>query len=129
MTPDEERASYQQSIESIQRATGTRPVGLDDSARSVSSCDVNLMKGFSRGCCNFEFAELRRAWHPESPPVTNRHSGRQVFIYIAPVVRKLHRIWSTKSVIQGSTTMSVGCKQAPQVGTRYLGREFPKLTF
>ena len=29
MTPDEERASYQQSIESIQRATGTRPVGFN----------------------------------------------------------------------------------------------------
>jgi len=28
MTP-EERASYQQSIESIQRATGTRPVGFN----------------------------------------------------------------------------------------------------
>jgi hypothetical protein len=48
MTPDEERASYQQSIETIPRATGTRPVGLDDSARSVSTCDVSLMKGFSR---------------------------------------------------------------------------------
>lgn len=29
MTPDEERASYQRSIESIQRATGTRPVGFN----------------------------------------------------------------------------------------------------
>lgn len=29
MTPEEERASYQQSIESIQRATGTRPVGFN----------------------------------------------------------------------------------------------------
>ncbi|WP_260736017.1 polysaccharide deacetylase family protein [Tunturiibacter lichenicola] len=29
MTPDEERAAYQQSIESIQRATGTRPVGFN----------------------------------------------------------------------------------------------------
>src|SRR5271155_3293438 len=29
MTPDEERASYQQSIDSIQRATGTRPVGFN----------------------------------------------------------------------------------------------------
>jgi peptidoglycan/xylan/chitin deacetylase (PgdA/CDA1 family) len=29
MTPDEERASYQQSIESIERATGTRPVGFN----------------------------------------------------------------------------------------------------
>src|ERR1700686_3738610 len=29
MTPDEERASYQQSIVSIQRATGTRPVGFN----------------------------------------------------------------------------------------------------
>jgi peptidoglycan/xylan/chitin deacetylase (PgdA/CDA1 family) len=29
MTPDEERASYRQSIESIQRATGTRPVGFN----------------------------------------------------------------------------------------------------
>jgi len=28
MTPEEERASYQQSIESIERATGTRPVGF-----------------------------------------------------------------------------------------------------
>jgi peptidoglycan/xylan/chitin deacetylase (PgdA/CDA1 family) len=29
MTPEEERASYQQSIESIERATGTRPVGFN----------------------------------------------------------------------------------------------------
>ena len=29
MTPEEERLSYQQSIESIQRATGTRPVGFN----------------------------------------------------------------------------------------------------
>jgi peptidoglycan/xylan/chitin deacetylase (PgdA/CDA1 family) len=29
MTPDEERASYQQGIESIQRATATRPVGFN----------------------------------------------------------------------------------------------------
>jgi len=29
MTPEEERASYQQSIDSIQRATGTRPVGFN----------------------------------------------------------------------------------------------------
>jgi peptidoglycan/xylan/chitin deacetylase (PgdA/CDA1 family) len=29
MTPEEERASYQQSIESIVRATGTRPVGFN----------------------------------------------------------------------------------------------------
>src|SRR5258708_3182563 len=29
MTPEEERVSYQQSIESIQRATGTRPVGFN----------------------------------------------------------------------------------------------------
>jgi len=29
MTPDEERVSYQQSIESIERATGTRPVGFN----------------------------------------------------------------------------------------------------
>ena len=29
MTPEEERASYGQSIESIQRATGTRPVGFN----------------------------------------------------------------------------------------------------
>jgi peptidoglycan/xylan/chitin deacetylase (PgdA/CDA1 family) len=29
MTPEEERTSYQQSIESIQRATGTRPVGFN----------------------------------------------------------------------------------------------------
>jgi peptidoglycan/xylan/chitin deacetylase (PgdA/CDA1 family) len=29
MTPDEERASYQQSIQSIERATGTRPVGFN----------------------------------------------------------------------------------------------------
>ena len=29
MTPEEERASYEQSIESIQRATGTRPVGFN----------------------------------------------------------------------------------------------------
>src|SRR3982074_2058257 len=29
MTPNEERASYQQSIESIERATGTRPVGFN----------------------------------------------------------------------------------------------------
>jgi peptidoglycan/xylan/chitin deacetylase (PgdA/CDA1 family) len=29
MTPEEERVSYQQSIESIERATGTRPVGFN----------------------------------------------------------------------------------------------------
>src|SRR5205807_9066308 len=29
MTPEEERVSYQQSIESIKRATGTRPVGFN----------------------------------------------------------------------------------------------------
>ena len=29
MTPEEERASYQQSIESIERVTGTRPVGFN----------------------------------------------------------------------------------------------------
>jgi peptidoglycan/xylan/chitin deacetylase (PgdA/CDA1 family) len=29
MTPEEERASYQRSIESIERATGTRPVGFN----------------------------------------------------------------------------------------------------
>jgi peptidoglycan/xylan/chitin deacetylase (PgdA/CDA1 family) len=29
MTPEEERSSYQQSIDSIQRATGTRPVGFN----------------------------------------------------------------------------------------------------
>jgi peptidoglycan/xylan/chitin deacetylase (PgdA/CDA1 family) len=29
MTPEEERASYQQSIQSIERATGTRPVGFN----------------------------------------------------------------------------------------------------
>src|ERR1700719_538099 len=29
MSPDEERASYQQNIESIQRATGTRPVAFN----------------------------------------------------------------------------------------------------
>ena len=29
MSPEEERASYQQSIESIERATGTRPVGFN----------------------------------------------------------------------------------------------------
>jgi peptidoglycan/xylan/chitin deacetylase (PgdA/CDA1 family) len=29
MTPEEERASYQQSIKSIERATGTRPVGFN----------------------------------------------------------------------------------------------------
>ena len=29
MTPEEERASYQESIESIERATGTRPVGFN----------------------------------------------------------------------------------------------------
>ena len=29
MTPEEERASYQKSIESIERATGTRPVGFN----------------------------------------------------------------------------------------------------
>jgi peptidoglycan/xylan/chitin deacetylase (PgdA/CDA1 family) len=29
MTPEEERASYQQSIESIERATGTRPAGFN----------------------------------------------------------------------------------------------------
>src|SRR5258708_11705634 len=29
MTPEEERASYQQSIESIERATGTRPLGFN----------------------------------------------------------------------------------------------------
>jgi peptidoglycan/xylan/chitin deacetylase (PgdA/CDA1 family) len=29
MTPEEERASYQQSIESIERATGTRPIGFN----------------------------------------------------------------------------------------------------
>jgi peptidoglycan/xylan/chitin deacetylase (PgdA/CDA1 family) len=29
MTPDEERVSYQQSIESIERATGTRPIGFN----------------------------------------------------------------------------------------------------
>src|SRR5713101_7456141 len=29
MTPEEERTSYQQSIESIKRATGTRPVGFN----------------------------------------------------------------------------------------------------
>jgi len=69
---------------------------LDESARSVSSCDVSLMKGFRRGCCNFKFAELRRAWHS---PVTNTRLARQVFIYIASVIRKLHRISSTKSEI------------------------------
>src|ERR1700732_2913051 len=29
MTPEEERVSYQQSIESIEQATGTRPVGFN----------------------------------------------------------------------------------------------------
>jgi peptidoglycan/xylan/chitin deacetylase (PgdA/CDA1 family) len=29
MTPEEERVSYQQSIQSIERATGTRPVGFN----------------------------------------------------------------------------------------------------
>jgi peptidoglycan/xylan/chitin deacetylase (PgdA/CDA1 family) len=29
MTPEEERASYQQSVQSIERATGTRPVGFN----------------------------------------------------------------------------------------------------
>jgi peptidoglycan/xylan/chitin deacetylase (PgdA/CDA1 family) len=29
MTPEEERASYQQSIKSIERATGTRPLGFN----------------------------------------------------------------------------------------------------
>jgi hypothetical protein len=84
MTPEEERVSYQQSIESIERATGTQPVGFNAFWLRGTPHTLNPVLYDDTGFVSHHDADLscqQRALRKGHAVPTSR-PGRNIFIFL-----------------------------------------------